>query len=185
MENTSTYKTATFGGGCFWCTEVIFTTLKGVTEVKPGYMGGRTLHPTYKDVCTGETGHAEVIQITYNPELISFEELLLIFFKTHDPTTLNRQGNDVGTQYRSVVFYTSEEEKQQAEAMIAQLNKEEVFDSPIVTEISPAGEFYVAEDYHHNYYVNNRSQPYCLAVIQPKVLKFAEKFKDKIKPELL
>lgn len=178
-------KIAVFGGGCFWCTEVIFTTLKGVIDVKPGYMGGSTENPTYKDVCTGETGHAEVIQIIYDEKQISFSELLLVFFKTHDPTTLNKQGNDVGTQYRSVVFYYDEGQKQQAEEMIAQLTKEEVFDSPIVTEISPAAKFYEAEDYHHNYYANNRSQPYCLAVIQPKVLKFAEKFRDKIKPELL
>src|SRR5690606_20198629 len=168
-------KIAVFGGGCFWCTEVIFTTLKGVIDVKPGYMGGSTENPTYKDVCTGETGHAEVIQIIYDEKQISFSELLLVFFKTHDPTTLNKQGNDVGTQYRSVVFYYDEGQKQQAEEMIAQLTKEEVFDSPIVTEISPAAKFYEAEDYHHNYYANNRSQPYCLAVIQPKVLKFAEK----------
>ncbi|ADY52718.1 peptide methionine sulfoxide reductase [Pseudopedobacter saltans DSM 12145] len=182
---TENHKIAVFGGGCFWCTEVIFTTLKGVIDVKPGYMGGSTENPTYKDVCTGETGHAEVIQIVYDEKQISFSELLLVFFKTHDPTTLNRQGNDIGTQYRSVVFYYDEDQKQQAEEMIAQLTKEEVFDSPIVTEISPATKFYVAENYHHNYYANNRSQPYCLAVIQPKVLKFAEKFKDKIKPELL
>lgn len=185
MENTSKNNKAVFGGGCFWCTEVIFTSLKGVKEVKPGYMGGTTKNPTYKDVCTGETGHAEVIQIQYDESQISFSELLLIFFKTHDPTTLNRQGNDVGTQYRSVIFYTNETQKQQAEDMILQLTKEEIFESPIVTEISPASEFYEAEDYHHNYYANNRSQPYCLAVIQPKLLKFADKFKDKIKPELL
>lgn len=184
MDN-SKYSTATFGGGCFWCTEVIFTTLKGIVDVKPGYMGGHTENPNYKDVCTGETGHAEVIQIFYDKSIISFSELLLIFFKTHDPTTLNRQGNDIGTQYRSVVFYHSDDQKQQAEDMIKQLTDEQIFEAPIVTEISPAGTFYVAEDYHHSYYVNNRNQPYCLAVIQPKLIKFAEKFKQKIKPELL
>lgn len=178
-------KTATFGGGCFWCTEVIFTTLKGIIDVKPGYMGGHIENPSYNDVCTGETGHAEVIQITFDESIISFEELLLIFFKTHDPTTLNRQGNDIGTQYRSVIFYHSESQKQQAESMIQQLTSEQVFDSAIVTEISQAGTFYIAEDYHHNYYINNRAQPYCLSVIEPKVLKFAQNFKEKIRPELL
>ncbi len=176
---------ATFGAGCFWCTEAVYTAVEGVIAVKPGYMGGKTLNPTYKEVCEGDTGHAEVIEITFDSTKTSFQELLLIFFKTHDPTTLNRQGGDVGTQYRSVVFYHSEEQKQQTEEMIKKLTEEKVFASPIVTEVSPAETFYEAEDYHHNYFINNRNQPYCMAVIEPKLSKFAVNFRDKIKKELL
>lgn len=176
---------ATFGAGCFWCTEAVFSAVEGVKEVKPGYMGGETSNPTYKEICEGNTGHAEVIDITFDDTKTSFENLLLIFFKTHDPTTLNRQGGDIGTQYRSVVFYHNNEQKQQAENMIKKLNDEKVFANNIVTEVTEAEEFYEAEDYHHNYFVNNRNQPYCMAVIEPKLSKFAANFRDKIKKELL
>ncbi|HEY1008542.1 MAG: peptide-methionine (S)-S-oxide reductase MsrA [Daejeonella sp.] len=172
---------ATFGGGCFWCTEAVFQNLKGVTKVVSGYMGGHTDNPTYKDICTGETGHAEIIQIEYNESEIRFEDLLLIFFKTHDPTTLNRQGNDIGTQYRSVIFYENQEQKAAAENMIDKLEKEMVFDKPIVTEITPISKFYSAEDYHQNYFNINPNQSYCAAVIQPKLVKFTREFGDRLK----
>lgn len=176
---------ATFGGGCFWCTEAIFSAINGVTAVTSGYMGGANPKPTYEEVCTGKTGHAEVIELLYDDTKVSFQELLLIFFKTHDPTTLNRQGGDTGTQYRSVVFYHSDLQKKQTVGIIDQLTEENIFTSPIVTEISPASTFYEAENYHQNYFVNHRSQPYCMAVIEPKLGKFAEKFREKIKSELL
>lgn len=172
---------ATFGGGCFWCTEAVFQNLKGVSRVVSGYMGGHKPDPTYKDICNGDTGHAEIIQIDYNPAEISFEDLLLIFFKTHDPTTLNRQGNDAGTQYRSVIFYHNTEQKKAAEQMIDKLEKELVFERPIVTEIAPVSIFYEAEDYHQNYYKSNTKVPYCTFVIQPKLTKFTQDFKDKLK----
>jgi len=175
----------TFGNGCFWCTEAIFQTVKGVKKVTSGYMGGHVLNPTYKQICTGETGHAEVTELEYDADEISFDELLLIFFRTHNPTTLNRQGNDVGTQYRSAIFYNTDEQKQHAEAMIKKLTEEKVFDAPIVTEITPASTFYKAEDYHQNYFQENGGQPYCAYVIQPKLNKFAKEFTEKIKPELL
>ncbi|OAQ40383.1 peptide-methionine (S)-S-oxide reductase [Pedobacter psychrophilus] len=178
-------KKANFGGGCFWCTEAIFTAVNGVKSAISGYMGGQIENPTYEQVCTGKTGHAEIIQISYNADLVSFQELLLIFFKTHDPTTLNQQGADRGTQYRSVVFYESDEQKQQAEEMIEQLNAEKIFSRDIVTEVSAVAEFYPAENYHQDYFLNNRSQGYCMAVIEPKLQKFAANFRDKIKPELL
>ncbi|SEN91657.1 peptide-methionine (S)-S-oxide reductase [bacterium A37T11] len=165
-------ETATFGGGCFWCTEVIFQQLKGVISIKPGYMGGQREHPTYEQVCTGATGHAEVSQIIYDPEQLEYRELLSVFFKTHDPTTLNRQGNDVGTQYRSVIFYHNEKQRLEAWDFVRVLSDEEIFDNPIVTEIVPASTFYEAEDYHHNYYNKNPNQGYCVAVIQPKLQKF-------------
>jgi peptide-methionine (S)-S-oxide reductase len=176
---------ATFGNGCFWCTEAIFQSIKGVQSVKSGYMGGDKPNPTYTEVCNGNTGYAEVIHLEYDADVVSFDELLVIFFKTHNPTTLNRQGNDVGTQYRSVVFYHSDEQKQQAEALIKKLTAENVFDKPIVTEITPASQFYVAEAYHQNYYVGNKMQPYCMFVIQPKMNKFAKEFGEKMKPEFL
>lgn len=176
-----TMQNATFGGGCFWCTEAVFQNLKGVTKVTSGYMGGKTVNPSYEDICAGDTGHAEIIQIEYNEKEISFNDLLLIFFKTHDPTTLNRQGNDVGTQYRSVIFYHSQEQKKQAEEMIDNLTKEMVFDKPIVTEITPISEFYRAEEYHQNYYNTNPYKGYCALVIQPKLAKFTEQFKDRLK----
>jgi peptide-methionine (S)-S-oxide reductase len=176
---------ATFGNGCFWCTEAIFQTLKGVTQVTSGYTGGKIANPTYMEICNGDTGHAEAIEITFDADIISYDELLLIFFKTHNPTTLNRQGNDVGTQYRSAIFYHSDEQKQQAEAMIKRLTDEQVYDKPIVTEIVPAAVFYNAEEYHQNYYNDNTLKPYCMVVIQPKLTKFAKEFTEKIKPELL
>lgn len=178
-------ETATFGAGCFWCTEAIFQSLKGVSSVISGYMGGHTNNPTYEQVCSGNTGHAEVIQVDFDPKVITYEELLLIFFKTHNPTTLNRQGNDIGTQYRSVVFFHSQEQKEKANKMIDELTRELVYDSPIVTEVSPVSDFYKAEDYHQNYFNQNSGQPYCTFVIQPKLIKFGEKFKEKIKTELL
>lgn len=174
-------ETATLGGGCFWCTEAIFRSLKGVETVESGYSGGKTKNPTYNEVCTGETGHAEVIQITFNPKLISFKELLEVFWKTHDPTTLNRQGADSGTQYRSVVFYHSPEQKETAEKYKSDLNKENVYNQPVVTEISAFDQFYKAENYHQNYFANNRSQGYCQFVIVPKIEKFRKIFNNKLK----
>ena len=178
-------QTATFGNGCFWCTEAIFQSLKGVISVKSGYMGGKTDNPTYMEVCNGDTGHAEVIQIEYDADVLSFDELLVVFFKTHNPTTLNRQGNDVGTQYRSAIFYHSDEQMQQADTLIKKLTEEKVFDKPIVTEVTSASTFYIAEGYHQNYYNDNKRKPYCLLVIQPKMNKFAKEFYDKMKPEYL
>ena len=175
----------TFGNGCFWCTEAIFQTLKGLTSVTSGYMGGNVLNPTYEQVCTGTTGHAEVIQLEYDADVISFDELLLVFFRTHNPTTLNRQGNDIGTQYRSAIFYNTEEQKQASQAMIKKLNDQNVFDGPIVTEVTPASEFYPAENYHQNYFNDNPNKSYCAFVIQPKLNKFAGEFPGKVKPELL
>ncbi|MDB5149224.1 MAG: msrA [Mucilaginibacter sp.] len=175
----------TFGNGCFWCTEAVFQALNGVTSVTSGYMGGKVLNPTYEQVCTGTTGHAEVIHLEYDADVISLDELLLVFFKTHNPTTLNRQGADVGTQYRSAIFYYTDEQKHASEAMIKTLTNEHVFESPIVTEITPASTFYSAENYHQNYFNDNPGNSYCAFVIQPKLNKFAKEFKDKIKPELL
>ncbi len=175
------YKTATFGEGCFWCTEAVFQRLKGVVKVESGYSGGDTIDPTYNEVCSGTTGHAEVTQITYDPEVISFEELLEVFWKTHDPTTLNRQGADRGTQYRSVIFYHDDEQKKLAEEYKEELDKSGAFNDPIVTEISKFGKFYKAEDYHQDYYNNNPNQGYCQYVIVPKLEKFEKVFKDKLK----
>jgi peptide-methionine (S)-S-oxide reductase len=174
-------ETATFGGGCFWCTEAIFKSLKGVETVESGYSGGKTNNPTYQEVCTGQTGHAEVVQITYDPKVISFRELLEVFWETHDPTTLNQQGADRGTQYRSVVFYQTPEQKSETEKYKAELNKENVFGKPVVTEIAAFTKFYKAENYHQDYFANNRSQGYCQFVIVPKVEKFRKIFKDKLK----
>lgn len=174
-------ETATFGGGCFWCTEAIFKSLKGVESVESGYSGGKLKNPTYKEICTGETGHAEVIQIVFNPKVISFNELLEVFWETHDPTTLNRQGADVGTQYRSVIFYHSAAQKETAEKYKAELNKENVFGKPAVTEISALDKFWPAEKYHQDYYENNSTQGYCQFVIVPKLQKFRKIFKDKLK----
>lgn len=174
-------ETATFGAGCFWCVEAIFQRLKGVEDVKSGYMGGKIKNPTYREVCSGLTGHAEVIQLKFNPEIISYKDLLEVFFQTHDPTTLNRQGADVGTQYRSVIFYHNQQQKELAEKIKDELNKNKVFDNPVVTEITEASEFYVAEDYHQNYFNQNGSEPYCRFVIQPKVEKLKKVFGDKLK----
>lgn len=172
---------ATFGAGCFWCTEAVFQGLKGVKSVISGYMGGHLQNPTYDDICNGNSGHAEVIQLDYDSNIITYEELLLVFFKTHSPTSLNRQGNDVGTQYRSVVFYHTQEQKKAAEKMIDKLTIENIYDQPIVTEITPVSKFYQAEDYHQNYFNDNPSKSYCVFVIQPKLAKFTQEFKDKLK----
>ncbi len=173
--------TVVFGAGCFWCVEAVFQTLKGVEKVEPGYAGGTLKNPTYKEVVTGQTGHAEVARVIFNPEEISFETLLSVFFKTHDPTTLNYQGADRGTQYRSAIFFNSEEQKSQSEKIISELNKQQAYPNPIVTELNELKEFYLAEDYHRNYYVNNQDQQYCRYVIQPKMEKFKKVFKDYIK----
>ena len=175
------YKLATFGAGCFWCVEAVFQRLKGVTKVQSGYSGGHKENPTYDQVCSETTGHAEVCQITFDPEQISFEELLKVFWKTHDPTTLNQQGADKGTQYRSAIFYHDHEQKEIAESMKAELVAAKVFDSPIVTEITKFDIFYEAEAYHDNYYDNNPAQPYCAFVITPKVKKLEAYFADKLK----
>jgi len=173
--------TAIFASGCFWCTEAIFQELNGVEKVESGYIGGENPNPTYEEVCTGNTGHAEATRIYYNPEIINFKELLEVFWKTHDPTTLNRQGNDVGTQYRSGIFFLSEEQKDLAEEYKQKLEDAGIYENPIVTEITPASEFYVAENYHQNYYNQNGNQPYCSFVITPKVEKFKKVFEDKLK----
>ncbi|MFZ6014552.1 MAG: peptide-methionine (S)-S-oxide reductase MsrA [Bacteroidota bacterium] len=180
-ESTAGLEIATFGSGCFWCTEAIFLNVKGVEKVASGYSGGKVKNPTYKEVCSGLTGHAEVVQLTYDPKVITYEELLEIFWQTHDPTTLNRQGADVGTQYRSVIYYHNETQKQLAEHYKKKLNDEEAFDSKVVTEISPYSTFYKAEDYHQNYYNLNSNAPYCTFVIQPKLEKFKKVFKERLK----
>ena len=173
--------TLVLGGGCFWCTEAVFQELKGVAKVESGYTGGKIPNPTYKQITTGTTGHAESIRIYFDNSIISMGVLLDVFFATHDPTTLNRQGADIGTQYRSVIFYNDENQKKVAEDKISQLVNEKVFDRPIVTEISPLKEFYIAEDYHQNYYNNNSHQPYCSFVITPKLQKLEKLFKEKLK----
>jgi peptide-methionine (S)-S-oxide reductase len=173
--------TATLGAGCFWCVEAVFQELEGVISVKSGYMGGFVKNPSYKEVCTGRTGHAEVAQIVFDPSIVSFEDILQVFWKTHDPTTLNRQGNDIGTQYRSAIFYHNEEQRQLAAFYKEKLDKSGAYPNPIVTTLEPLAEFYVAEDYHQNYFNNNSDQPYCAFVIQPKLDKFREAFKDKLK----
>ena len=178
---TPRVETATLGGGCFWCVEAVFEQLKGVHSVVSGYSGGTTANPTYRDICNGNTGHAEAVQIEFDPSLVSYRDILEIFFATHDPTTLNRQGADVGTQYRSVIFYHSPEQKKVAEQVIADLNKQGIWSWPIVTQVVPAARFYRAEDYHLGYYRENPTQPYCQAVIEPKVVKFRQKFADKLK----
>lgn len=172
---------ATFGGGCFWCLEPVFAAVQGVKEVVPGYAGGHKENPTYEEVCTGTTGHAEVVQITYDPEQVSYRDLLEIFFAVHDPTTLNRQGADVGTQYRSVIFYHSDQQEAEAREYIAQLDKAGVWPNPIVTEVAPYETFYPAEDYHWDYFRRNPYQPYCQVVIAPKVAKFRRQFAEKLK----
>jgi len=172
---------ATLGGGCFWCTEAVYLELKGVVDVKPGYSGGHIKNPSYQEVCTGTTGHAEVVQITFDLDVISFSEILEVFFMTHDPTTLNRQGNDVGPQYRSVVFYHNEAQKETAEKVIRLFEEEKVYDKPIVTQVEPFDKFYIAEDYHKNYYNRNKGQAYCQYIITPKLEKFRKIFKDQLK----
>ncbi len=172
---------ATLGAGCFWCVEAVFQDLKGVEKVASGYAGGTVPNPTYQAVCTGRTGHAEVIQVTYDPEEISYEALLEVFWRTHDPTTLNRQGADVGTQYRSAIFYHDEGQKAVAEKSKKETDEAELWPDPIVTEIVPYTDFYPAEDYHQNYFLANPNQPYCRAVIDPKVRKFKKEFQNKLK----
>ncbi len=180
-NETAKLDTATFGEGCFWCTEAIFQRLKGVVSVTAGYSGGTVPNPSYEQVCTGETGHAEVSQIVFDPREMSFVELLRVFWSTHDPTTLNRQGADVGTQYRSVIFYHNEAQKEAAEHYKKELDKSKVFDKPVVTQIEPFKVFYKAENYHQNYYNNNPNKPYCSLVITPKVEKFEKIFKNDLK----
>lgn len=180
-DDTRQMDTATFGTGCFWCTEAIFQQLEGVLKVSSGYSGGHVVNPTYKEVTTGTTGHAECIQVLYDPQKITFDDLLEVFWQTHDPTTLNRQGNDVGPQYRSVIFYHNASQKEKAEKYKAELDKSGAWDNPIVTEISPFDKFYVAENYHQDYYNQNGSQPYCYYVIRPKLEKFRKVFKEKLK----
>ncbi|KQO20463.1 peptide methionine sulfoxide reductase [Flavobacterium sp. Leaf82] len=171
----------TLGGGCYWCVEAVYENLDGVKSVVSGFSGGKVANPTYEEVCTGTTGHAEVVQITYDKTKTDINEIFQVFFTVHDPTTLNRQGADVGTQYRSVIFYKNAEQKKAAESIIAELNKAKVYNSPIVTKVEPFKTFYKAEDYHQNYYANNKNQPYCKMVIQPKIEKFEKVFKDKLK----
>ncbi len=172
---------ATLGGGCFWCLEAVFDDLAGVESVESGYSGGHVVNPTYKQVCSATTGHAEVVQVTFRPALLSYRDLLRVFFAIHDPTTRNRQGNDVGPQYRSAIFYHSPEQKTMAEEVIAELNAANLWGRPIVTEVAPFDTFYVAEDYHQEYFVNNKWQPYCQVVIAPKVAKFRKEFVDRLK----
>jgi peptide-methionine (S)-S-oxide reductase len=172
---------ATLAGGCFWCLEAVFEQLRGVSKVESGYAGGRVERPTYEQVCSGATGHAEVVQVTFDPGVVSFREILDVFFAIHDPTTLNRQGADVGTQYRSAIFYHSPEQKQLAQQRIAELNAAGIWDEPIVTEVVPFQAFYRAEDYHQGYFRDNGGQPYCRAVVSPKVAKFRKEFATKLR----
>lgn len=181
MAMNQKFERATLSGGCFWCTEAVFLRLKGVESVTPGYSGGHVKNPAYREVVAGRTGHAEVVQVTYNPEVVTFAEILEVFFLTHDPTTLNRQGADVGTQYRSSIFYHTPEQKKIAEEIIRALEKEKVYNDPIVTEVTAFTNFYEAEDYHKNYFARNPNQPYCQFVVAPKVAKFKKIFKEKLK----
>jgi peptide-methionine (S)-S-oxide reductase len=181
MSSNQNLETATLGAGCFWCVEAVFDDLKGVEDVVSGYSGGHTENPTYREVCSETTGHAEVAQIRFDPEVISFKEILQVFFAVHDPTTLNRQGNDVGSSYRSAIFYHDENQKRIAEEVIREVTAEGVYDDPIVTEVTAFDKFYPAEDYHQEYFANNPNQPYCAAVVAPKVAKFRKKFIDRLK----
>ena len=174
-------QTATLGGGCFWCTEAVFLSIEGVETVESGYSGGDAKDATYGKVSTGRTGHAEVVQLTFDSDVISYSEILEVFFYTHDPTTLNRQGADVGTQYRSVIFYHSDDQRETAVSVIEQLTTEGIYDNPLVTQLEPFKAFYKAEEYHQNYYANNRGQGYCRLVIDPKMQKLYERYKDKLK----
>jgi peptide-methionine (S)-S-oxide reductase len=179
--NVNNFEVATLGAGCFWCVEAVFTRLNGVEKVESGYSGGKIANPTYGDVCSGITGHAEVVQITFNPNIIPYAKILEIFFQTHDPTTLNRQGADVGTQYRSAIFYHSDEQKRVANEVKQMLDRSGIWNSPIATEISPFTDFYKAENYHQDYFANNNNQPYCQMIIVPKIAKFEKLFKDYLK----
>ncbi|HET6566910.1 MAG TPA: peptide-methionine (S)-S-oxide reductase MsrA [Rhodothermales bacterium] len=181
MESSTDREVATFGGGCFWCLEPVFDDVRGVEDVVSGYSGGRRPNPTYEQVCSGATGHAEVVQVTFDPAVISYRDLLAVFFAIHDPTTLNRQGADVGTQYRSVIFYHSPEQKETADALIDEVNREEIWKDPIVTQVLPFEVFYSAEGYHQEYFERNPNQPYCQVVISPKVAKFRQKHASLLK----
>ena len=181
MEAQHNREIATLAGGCFWCLEAVYKDLRGVESVVSGYSGGSVANPTYQQVCAGDTGHAEVVQVTFDPRAVTFREILEVFFTIHDPTTLNRQGADAGTQYRSAIFYHSPEQRETAEQVIAELTAEQLWRDPIVTEVKPLAEFYAAEDYHQDYFENNPYQPYCMAVVAPKVSKFRKKFLDKLK----
>jgi peptide-methionine (S)-S-oxide reductase len=181
MSTEKSKELATLAGGCFWCLEAVYKELRGVERVVSGYAGGHVSNPTYREVCEGTTGHAEVVQITFDPALASYRELLEVFFTIHDPTTLNRQGGDVGTQYRSAVFYHTPEQRETAERVVAEMTAERVWDSAIVTEVTPLDKFYPAEDYHQDYFEKNPTQPYCAAVVAPKVSKFRKLFLDRLK----
>lgn len=178
---TTQSEVATLGGGCFWCLEAVYDQLNGVTDVASGYMGGHVTNPSYKQICNGDTGHAEVVQVRFDPATISFREVLEVFFTIHDPTTLNRQGNDIGTQYRSAIFYHTPEQQQVAAALIAELNEQQLWPRPIVTEVTPASTFYIAEDYHQEYFERNGGQPYCRVIVAPKVAKFRKQFSARVK----
>lgn len=182
-QNNGVHKSEviTLGGGCFWCLEAVFDELNGVEHVESGYAGGSVRNPTYRQVCNGNTGHAEVVQITFDPQIVSLADILRVFFTTHDPTTLNRQGADVGTQYRSAIFYHNDEQKRVAEEVIREITAAKIWDNPIVTQVAPLGEFYMAEDYHQEYFQNNPYQGYCQIVIAPKVAKFRKLYRDKLK----
>ena len=176
-----TNQVATLAGGCFWCLEAVYDLLKGVKSVESGYMGGKVVNPSYQQVCTGNTGHAEVVQVTFDPAEVNFKDILDVFFTVHDPTTLNRQGNDVGTQYRSAIFYHSPEQKAAADQKITELNTSHLWNNPIVTEVTPAETFYMAEDYHQEYFENNPNQGYCQFIVAPKVAKFRKHYLEKLK----
>jgi peptide-methionine (S)-S-oxide reductase len=178
---TKNLETATLAAGCFWCVEAVFDDLRGVESVESGYSGGHTINPTYQQVCSETTGHAEVIQLKFDSDVISFKEILQVFFAVHDPTTLNRQGNDVGSSYRSAIFYHSDEQRRVAEEVIKEVEAEAVYDNPIVTEVTPFDKFYIAENYHQEYFANNPNQPYCAGVVAPKVAKFRQKFVSRLK----
>lgn len=180
-QPTSTHEVATLGGGCFWCLEAVYDEIEGVISVESGYAGGHKSNPTYEEVCTGRTGHAEVVQITFDPQVITFRDLLDIFFSIHDPTTLNRQGADVGPQYRSIILYHNDEQRRIAEETIAELNAAQVWKAPIVTEVKPFTVFWIAEEYHQEYFVKNPYQGYCMAVVAPKVMKSRKQFADRLK----
>ena len=176
-----TQEITTLGGGCFWCLEAVFDDMAGVISVESGYMGGHVENPTYRAICTGSTGHVEVVQVTFDPSITTFRDILEVFFAIHDPTTRDRQGNDSGPQYRSAIFYHSPEQKAVAEEVIREIEKEKLWSNPVVTEVRPAEKFYVAEDYHQEYFQNNPNQPYCSYIVAPKLKKFREKFKQKVK----
>lgn len=181
MNNNERYEVATIGGGCFWCTEAIYLEMKGVISVVSGYSGGKIKNPTYREVTSGTTGHAEVVQITFDPDVIAYRDILTIFFHVHDPTTLNRQGADVGTQYRSAIFYHDDNQKAMAEEVMLEIQNTKVWNDPLVTELSPLTAFYVAEDYHQDYFANNPNAPYCTFVVSPKVEKFRKNFQEYLK----